>query len=148
MGKTGKSRFKNIFILFQGNRYGGNYVDLLNKILPKKQPKEHTLGVCIPDASKRNIAKKAEEQQPSGYGFLVSGIFHVQDSIMIKGTALSGTIKQNDKTSFNGLNFEVESIQLDNKDVESLENGQKGALFLKPKDGKFPIIKAGDMLEF
>ena len=119
----------------------------LKQLLPKKQEKKHTLGVCIPDASKKKIQEKANEL-PTGYGFVVSGIFHVQDSLMVQGTATCGTIKIKDKAKIGESKLVVKSIQVEGKDAKKLEHGQRGALFLIAEKGKAPIIKAGDVLEF
>lgn len=119
-------------------------MELLEKFF-KKEEKKHNLGVCIPDKAK---GKKAEaEEAPEGRGFAVSGVFHVHDSIMVQGTPAAGTIRVNDKLCIAGQELKVRDIQVGRKDTEAIEEGQQGALFLV-SEGKAPIIKAGDLLEF
>ena len=113
----------------------------------QKEKKRHDLGVCIPDASRAKKELKAEQIVPTSHCFLVTGIFHVHDSLMVKGMA-GGSIRKKDKAKFNSQKFEVEGIQIENKETDSIEEGQKGALFLKASKGKLPNIKIGDELEF
>ena len=119
---------------------------IFDKVFKKEEEKKHTLGVCIPDKSKEKMAQK--EEQVDGRGFLVSGIFHVHDSIMVQGKAVYGSVKINDRLSLANTSLLVKDIQVERKDVELLEEEQTGALFLTTDDGKAPIIKAGDLLEF
>lgn len=112
----------------------------------KKEEKKHTLGVCIPDKS-REKKVIAEEEHVEGRGFLVSGVFHVHDSFMAQGKAVHGPIRKNHKLSLLGTTLTIKEIQVERKETEILEEGQKGALFLTTDDGKAPIIKAGDLLE-
>ena len=115
--------------------------------MQKEEKKGHSLGVCIPDASRAKKELMAEEIIPASHSFSVSGIFHVHDSLMVKGIS-GGSIRKKDKANFNGKKFEVKSIQIENRETESIEEGQKGALFLKATKGKLPNIKIGDELEF
>jgi len=113
----------------------------------QKDKKKHDLGVCIPDVSRAKKGLETEEIVPASHGFAVTGIFHVHDSLMVKGIA-GGSIRKKSKAKFRGQKFEVKSIQIENKETDLIEEGQKGALFLKASKGKFPNIKIGDELEF
>ncbi len=113
----------------------------------QKEKKKHDLGVCIPDASRARKELRAEEVVPTSHSFIVSGIFHVHDSLMIKGMS-GGTIRKKDKAKFNSQKFEVKGIQIENRETDLIEEGQKGALFLNTSKGKLPNIKIGDELEF
>lgn len=113
----------------------------------QKEKKKHDLGVCIPDANRRKKELKAEKVIPASHSFIVSGLFHVHDSLMIKGMS-GGTIRKKDKAKFNSQKFEVTGIQIENKETDLIEKGQTGALFLDTSKGKIPNIKIGDELEF
>jgi len=113
----------------------------------QKEKKKHDLGVCIPNASRARRGFAAEEIVPTSHCFVVSGIFHVHDSLMVKGMA-GGSIREKNKAKFGGKKFEVKGIQIENRETDLIEEGQKGALFLKASKGKFPNIKIGDELEF
>ena len=113
----------------------------------QKDKKKHDLGVCIPDASRAKKELMADEIVPASHSFVVSGLFHVHDSLMVKGMS-GGTIRKKNKAKFNGKSFEVKSIQIENRETDLIEEGQKGALFLKARKGKLPNIKIGDELEF
>jgi len=122
---------------------------IFSPLFQKEQKKKHNLGVCIPDSSKsRRRVQEKEPEISTEKGFVVSGLFHVQDSLMVKGTAWLGNIKKKDKTTFGGIKLAVRDIQVENKDAEMILQGQNGALFLKAVKGKFPNIKIGDTLEF
>lgn len=123
-------------------------MDIFKPLFQKQEKKKHNLGVCIPDTSKsRRMAKGAQEEIAPGRTFKISGVFQVQDSLMVNGLS-GGTIKKNDKVNFSGLKLVVQDVQVDNKTVEAIQEGEKGALFLKPEKGKLPILKIGDVLEF
>ncbi len=113
----------------------------------QKEKKRHDLGVCIPDASRARKELRADEVIPASHSFIVSGLFHVHDSLMIKGMS-GGTIRKKDKATFNSQKFEVKGIQIENKETDLIEEGQKGVLFLDASKGKLPNIKIGDEFEF
>jgi len=121
-------------------------VGLLQQIFQADERKKHNLGVCIPDSSKRDAG---EEETGVGcqQGFIVTGIFHVHDSLMVKGKACK-TIKKNGKVKFHGKTLIVRDVQSGEKNSDCLAVGETGALFLKTEKGKHPIIKIGDVLEF
>jgi len=122
---------------------------IIGRLFEKEEKKKHSLGVCIPDAGKRKKGSVEEEEMPRpGRAFLVKGIFHVQDSIMLQGRPLGGSLEKGAKVEAQGLKFSVKDVQVDGKSVDKMGEGQKGALFLKPEDSAFPIIKIGDLLEF
>lgn len=124
-----------------------NGLGFLSNVFEKK--KKHSLGVCIPDSRMDKINERIEEKHSAeGKVFEVTGIFHVQESLMVKGKALGGTIKKKDKVAIGGTKFVVDDIQVGNQSADFIKEGQKGALYLKAKSGKFAIIRAGDFLEF
>ncbi len=121
---------------------------LLQSIFQKEDRKKRSLGVCIPDSSRAKKMQKEEEPIAASRAFQVSGIFHVQDNLMVQGEAVGGSIKKKDKFSFGGTKLVVKDIQVESKTAGSIEADQRGALFLKAEKGKFPIIRIGDALEF
>ena len=122
-------------------------MSLLQQFWQKSESKRHSLGICIPDASRNKREARAEEVVAGGRGFNVSGIFHVHDSLMLQGTAF-GSIKKKDKAKFKGKILVVEEVQVGNETTDLIDDRKKGALFLKPEKGKFPVIRIGDTLEF
>ncbi|MFA4855487.1 MAG: hypothetical protein WC634_02785 [archaeon] len=132
---------------------------ILGSLFKKQGEEKEKLGVCIPNASKTKMQEKAEaEEEPfpqaaeeeellPAKGFLVTGIFHVQNVLMVQGTA-GCKIKKKDKTKFGGATLVVKDVQVAKQSAGSIQPGQKGALFLRAENGKFPIIKQGDELEF
>ena len=138
---------ESFFILFWGNVFGVKRLGFLSKALGRE--KKHSLGVCIPDSRKEKVEETVEEQkQFEGKAFEVTGIFHVQESLMVQGKALGGAIRKKDSVSIGGAKFIVKDIQTSKGSVDSISEGEKGALFLKAKTGKFGIIRTGDILEF
>jgi len=118
--------------------------------------KKKDLGICIPDhaAKKRHDEPKEEETEPEitespQKGFVVEGIFHVLDSLMVQGTANGVSIKKRMATDFGGAKLTVVDIQMGQKKVGSLNSGDSGALFLKANNkGKNPFLRTGDVLKF
>jgi len=119
----------------------------LKSVFHKESKKKHSLGVCIPDSSRAKKEEKAEIAAAVGKIFKVEGVFHVHDSIMVKGKA-SAKIEKKDKASFQGMKLVVKDVQVGSKNAEYLEEGQAGALFLRAENGKNPIIKIDDVLKF
>ena len=121
----------------------------LQSIFQGQEKKKHGLGVCIPDSSKARIAgKEAEEPISADKTFSVSGIFQVQDSLMLQGRVFGRAVKKKDRVSVEGTKLVVKDLQVGRKSVDSIKPGEKGALFLKAEKGKFPIVKIGDRLQF
>jgi hypothetical protein len=122
---------------------------LLNPEPQKKQP-----GVCIPDAAAKKARKKAkeeEERQPpepviEGSGFVVSGLFHIQDTVMIQGTAHGRAVRAKSEGTIKGKKVRVKEILMGSAAVKELQPGQHGALFVSAKE--LPIIKSGDLIKF
>lgn len=132
---------------------------ILGSLLQKHGKEKEKLGICIPDAAraKRQEAVEAKKDlfpqaitddlSSPTRGFLVTGIFHVQDVLMAQGIA-GQKIKKRDKAKFAGATMIVKEIKIGTESAGSIVQGQKGALFLKPEKGKFPVLKQGDELEF
>jgi len=130
----------------------------------QKKPEKKNLGVCIPEHMQKKIDREIKEQRANERilseeleraerieragpnSFEVQGLYAVQDTLMVNGFAVDGTISKGAKTSFGGKELKVKEIQFEGKTVNCLRAGQQGALFLSGK--KFPIIKADDILEF
>lgn len=121
---------------------------LFAPLFQKSRKSKHGLGVCIPDARKKSIKDSRPGEDVIGRGFNVTGIFHVHGSLMLQGTPNGGAISKKSKLSAKRAKLLVKDIQVENKSVELLGEGQSGALFLKPEKGKFPSIKIGDLLNF
>ena len=121
---------------------------LLKSVLHSEQEKKHSLGVCIPDSRKEKAKDETGQPLREGSSFTVSGIFHVQDSLMLQGTMSGGVAKKKDKISFGQAKLVIKDLQVGNRSVETITPGETGAMFLKPEKGKFPIIRIGDVLEF
>ncbi len=121
---------------------------LLQQLWQKSESKKHSLGICIPDASKsKREAIVKEEGIAAGRGFIVLGIFHVHDSLMVQGEAWA-TIRKKDNVRLKGKKIAVHDIQVEGKSTGLIKEGQMGALFLKSENGKQPIIRIGDTLLF
>ncbi len=121
---------------------------LLQQLWQKSEGKRHSLGICIPDASRgKREARVKEEAIAGGRGFIVLGIFHVHDSLMVQGEAYA-TIRKKDKVGLKGKKLVVHDIQVEGKSTGLIKEGQMGALFLKAEKGKQPIIRIGDTLLF
>lgn len=91
-------------------------------------------------------AMEEEELLPTK-GFLVTGIFHVQDVLMVQGIA-GCKIKKKDRAKFGGATLIVKDVQVAKQSAGSIQPGQKGALFLRAEKGRFPALRQGDEIEF
>ena len=132
---------------------------ILGSLFKKRGEEKEKLGVCIPDATKAKKLEKAEtekdpfpqaiteEETLPTKGFLITGIFHVQDVLMVQGIA-GQKIRKKDKAKFGGATLVVKDIQANKESAGSIGQGQKGALFLRAEKGRFPMLRQGDELEF
>lgn len=129
--------------------------------------KAHNLGVCVPAHAKpKQVRKKitktakrkskikitdetvifeAEKEAEDTLGrFEVTGLFAFKGTTMLQGKVLEGKIAQKLTAELNEKEFTVQEVQCDGKKVEELQEGQRGALFLKE-----PIhLKTGTVIEF
>jgi len=153
--------FKAIFYILPAILCIVVYLGGLLGIFEQGKPKKEPLGVCIPDhaAKKRPKGPKEEETElrateseiteSSQKGFVVEGIFHVLDSLMVQGTANGVSIKKRMVTDLGGTKLTVVDILMGQKKVGSLNSGDSGALFLKANNkGKNPFLRTGDVLKF
>lgn len=127
--------------------------------------------VCIPEARRiideKEVAKqmleeekkqreqlqkqKLEEQQlPTFHDdkprIFVEEVFSVSDTLMIKGTVVSGRITKRSKVKINKKTFSVKDLQLKRKSVGSLTFGQTGAVFFNKAKGLY--VKTKQVIQF
>ncbi len=106
-----------------------------------------SLGVCVPEAYRKRHAAVVEDKPLSmADAFKVEGIFAVHGSIMLQGKMVQGMLRVGREIKLDGKKMKVLDISVERKPAERIEQGQRGALFLQAKS--FPIIRAGDLLEF
>ncbi|MDP2974257.1 MAG: hypothetical protein Q8N60_04355 [Candidatus Diapherotrites archaeon] len=134
-------------------------MEILQRLFEKD--KKRGLGVCIPEASKRKAMetelkenKKVKDEIVTivethmGNAFQVTGVFHVQDSLMLQGFVASGVISKKAKTKMQEAQLRVIDLQSGSKSPNAMVKGEHGAIFVRAEKGRFPMIKVGDMLEF
>ena len=80
--------------------------------------------------------------------FEVEGIFHVHDCLMLQGVVLDGAIGKKSAAEFRGIKLKVIDAQIGGRARNTLLEGEKGALFVKTEKGKYPLIRASDIIEF
>ncbi len=134
-------------------------MEILQRLFEKD--KKRSLGVCIPEASKRKAMevelkekKKVKDEIVTiaetpmmGNAFQVTGVFHVQDSLMLQGIVASGVISKKAKTKVQATQLRIIDLQLGSKSPNAMVKGEHGAIFVRA-EGRFPMIKVGDLLEF
>ncbi len=134
-------------------------MEILQRLFEKD--KKRSLGVCIPEASKRKAMetelkekKKVKDEIVTivethmGNAFQVTGVFHVQDSLMLQGFVASGVISKKAKTKVREMQLRIIDLQSGSKSPHAMVKGEHGAIFVHAEKGRFPMIKVGDMLEF
>jgi hypothetical protein len=134
----------------------------------EKEKKLSEPRVCIPEAQRKKIEREArlkrlektekqkiekiikEEELPEFEDekprFLAEGIFAVIDTMMVKGTVVSGKIKKGTTIIVDKKKFKVKDLQFEGRSVPHLLTYQKGAIFFDKAKGLG--LKAGKILEF
>lgn len=126
----------------------------------ERDRKKHSLGICIPEATKRKTMEESLHKRkmvrgeigtgstPGSGSFQVTGIFHVHESLMVQGIVVEGAISKKGSTSFGGVKLKVIDLQLGGKSPGMLQEDDEGAIFFKAEKGKHPMLKVGDIIEF
>ena len=116
-------------------------LQMLSKTKEKK-----SLGVCVPEAYKKRHERVVEEPVSAPTAFKVMGIFAYNDSMMLEGKMIQGTIEAGNEIEVQGKKLKVEDVSVEKRPAGKIEQGQKGALFFRTKS--CPIVKVGDVIEF
>lgn len=123
--------------------------------LLQKEKKEHSLGVCIPSHEREKIdleiaevkakaEKEAKKSLAEDTAFEIEGYYEVMDLAMISGTVLKGKITAKKKAVINEKEYRITEVQRAHKKVKALEEGERGAIFLK---GKGLLVQTSQVIE-
>ncbi len=89
---------------------------------------------------------EAVPEEPNGSAlFEIDGVFQFQESLMVRGKVLRGTITRKSKAVIGRCKIGIDSLQLGTKEVELLQRRENGALHLKQSKGLF--LRGGDVIE-
>ena len=126
------------------------------KLLQRDKKKSHNLGVCIPQHEQDKIetavkevriqsVEIAKKNSVEGIAFELDGYYEVRDIAMLSGRVIKGRITKKKKAFLNDKEYKVSELQKAHQDVDVLEEGEHGAVFLK---GKGLLVQTGSILEF
>ena len=121
----------------------------------QKEKKEHSLGVCIPSHEREKIdleiaEVKARSEMDAKKGvaedtaFEVEGYYEVMKTAMVSGLVLKGKITKKKKAVVNDKEYKITEVQKAHKNVPALEEGDRGAVFLK---GQGLLVQTGNVIE-
>ena len=123
--------------------------------LLQKEKKTHSLGVCIPSHEKERIdieiakvqsraEEEAKKNSVENTAFELDGYYEVMGTAMLSGRVVKGSITKKKKILLNDKEYKVKEIQRAQQDVNRLDEGERGAIFIK---GRGLLVQSGQVIE-